>query len=478
MIQRTARTIACCVLLTISTVAQIRFNARNYPTGQGSDSVAIGDFDRDGRPDFAAAAYSESTISIYRNTGSGNFELQSLFAFGNPTLIRTADMDGDGNLDLIVTTDNDTLLRIYHNEGDGHFSYQGHNITLGYVAHDFEPADMNNDGRVDIVSHECVVGGFPCWLRVYRNRGGELFLLAATLVSDSKGTAYTAKRSIAVADFSRDGQNDIALLYLTGFGVFTNRGSFTFSSVQRTSTTFPPVSIAAGSFNRGDTSLDLDIATGSGCTADPCKYYAAVYLNDNSGHFPSVRSRTAIYGRLQTVADVNGDGIMDIVGLSRKETTPGTQQYILGNGDGTFKSAVTWGNNDEGLVSVARDLNLDGRHDIVYPDERETFETAVAINTNSAVLCAPPSSSALHAKICAPGSSSTVSKTFTVRGSGNSPAGVKRLELWIDGTKRATAWNDQLKATVTVSAGQHRVAIVAVDQFKGTVTKAISVNAQ
>ena len=36
---------------------------------------------------------------------------------------------------------------------------------------------------------------------------------------------------------------------------------------------------------------------------------------------------------------------------------------------------------------------------------------------------------------------------------GNSPLGVKRVELWVDGSKRAQAFSDQLRATVAVAAG-------------------------
>ena len=37
------------------------------------------------------------------------------------------------------------------------------------------------------------------------------------------------------------------------------------------------------------------------------------------------------------------------------------------------------------------------------------------------------------------------------------------MELWVDGSKRFQEWNDQLRATVSLSKGKHRVVVQAVD---------------
>jgi hypothetical protein len=55
-----------------------------------------------------------------------------------------------------------------------------------------------------------------------------------------------------------------------------------------------------------------------------------------------------------------------------------------------------------------------------------------------------------------------------VRGAGNSPSGVKRVEIWIDGSKRYQRWNDQVVKSLTLPHGQHRISVVAVDRYKGS----------
>jgi hypothetical protein len=121
----------------------------------------------------------------------------------------------------------------------------------------------------------------------------------------------------------------------------------------------------------------------------------------------------------------------------------------------------------EAAFITIRDIDLDGRHDLITDEGGLGMSGAiVALNSNGTVNCPPPPSGAIHAKLCTPGAS-TSSTTFNVKASGNSPVGIQRLELWVDGTRRAQILNDQLLKTLTLSAGTHTITIVAVDQYLG-----------
>jgi len=63
-----------------------------------------------------------------------------------------------------------------------------------------------------------------------------------------------------------------------------------------------------------------------------------------------------------------------------------------------------------------------------------------------------------------------------VKASGNSPAGVQRLEVWIDGVKKYQKWNDQLAKKFALTAGSHKFTVVVVDLYKGTAKASVSVN--
>lgn len=77
--------------------------------------------------------------------------------------------------------------------------------------------------------------------------------------------------------------------------------------------------------------------------------------------------------------------------------------------------------------------------------------------------------------ICAPSSGQVVGQTFTFRGSGSALNGIaKRMELWIDGKKVAQNLEDQLKATVTLTRGNHVASFVVVDSFDNHVSNSVS----
>src|ERR1700691_3084959 len=110
------------------------------------------------------------------------------------------------------------------------------------------------------------------------------------------------------------------------------------------------------------------------------------------------------------IADVNGDGIPDLIvanGCNTSTCANSPVGVLLGNGDGTFQTAVTYGIGNGQATSLAlRDVNGDGKLDIIVTDESNgnntgavdillgngdgTFQTALTYTTggNDAVSVA------------------------------------------------------------------------------------------
>jgi hypothetical protein len=79
------------------------------------DSVAVGDFNGDGWPDLAVANSGSNTVSILLNkaNGTGNFTLASSPATGtSPLSVAVGDFNGDGRLDLAVANSGSNTISI------------------------------------------------------------------------------------------------------------------------------------------------------------------------------------------------------------------------------------------------------------------------------------------------------------------------------------------------------------------------------
>ena len=79
--------------------------AVNYPTtGLDSSSLALADFDNDGRLDVATANTGSANVSVLRNLGNATLAAAQLFAVGQePGHVICGDLDGNGSADLVST---------------------------------------------------------------------------------------------------------------------------------------------------------------------------------------------------------------------------------------------------------------------------------------------------------------------------------------------------------------------------------------
>jgi hypothetical protein len=452
-----------------------------HPDGDPG-GLTIADFDRDGKPDLGVVH--GSVVSIFFSQGAGNFS-DPTDTFLDPSFVSVqalaADVNNDGKIDMVILQSQPTQVLVLLGNGDGTFQPP---LALSLVNTPFAMGlgDFNGDGKIDLAVRECPTTTTDCDIAVYLGKGNGAFVLNRVL--PAPGSA-SRTRSLVVMDLNRDGKLDIATAALSGsssaptanFTVFFGKGNGSFRppvmtpvafTVPAGSVAFPP-SIVAGDFN-GEATPDIGVETGSSCGGSACGQATMnIFIDNGAGGFKlkgSFPSSTNESPNNWLAADLNNDLSTDLARLSGSIRS-GSFQSWMNNGSGTFSSIANPYSDSNPAYVEARDMDLDGRHDVImgFPDFGVTG-VLVGLSQNGTPNCPPPPSNALQAKLCTPGAA-TNSTTFTVKASGNSPVGIKRLELWVDGAKRAQTLNDQLLTTLALKKGTHQLTVVAVDEYIG-----------
>jgi hypothetical protein len=93
------------------------FGARtDVAAGSYPNSIAIGDYNGDGRADLATANYGANTVSVLLANVQGSLGPKSDFGTGNgPYSIATGDFNGDGMIDLVTANGSANTVSVLFN---------------------------------------------------------------------------------------------------------------------------------------------------------------------------------------------------------------------------------------------------------------------------------------------------------------------------------------------------------------------------
>jgi len=387
-----------------------------FATADGAQSLAFGDFDRDGTLDVAVACgtyeFEVGAISLLRGTGTGGFQPSVEIPCGAVALqIAAGDFDRDGAIDLVTVSSR--AVSVFLGNGNGTFGTGVAEFATGPFPLSVAIGDVNGDGKPDLVTADRDgTTIYDPWSGIHTlyglselmgdGVGGFGARTAITLSADYFANSYTG---VKLSDFNGDGtldavvesnlvqspssgpqsfQGEAWMLIGHGDGTFTVGNSILgeFAGGVTSAITRDRVTVIAGDVN-GDHLADLVAVFNNHMeTYQSTQDWGEVWvlLNHGDGTFAAADSSSLVFSRNQysvplkneplfaTLGDFNGDGKQDLVVV---DTPAGTASVLPGIGNGTFGPAMTFA-VDTGAgplvlqyAMAVSDLNRDGKQDLV-----------------------------------------------------------------------------------------------------------------
>jgi hypothetical protein len=172
-------------------------------------SVAIADFDGDGKNDVAIADLASNTVVVRLGNGDGSLRPEVAFPEGGtgPSLCIARDVDLDGKVDLLCSNRGSDDVSVLLGRGDGTFGSPILSGTgVGTGPYSIAVADFNLDGVPDAVTPNFQTGTASVLLGVGDGRFEDPI---------QEGPLGVFTYGVATGDFNRDGRPDFAVCNAT-----------------------------------------------------------------------------------------------------------------------------------------------------------------------------------------------------------------------------------------------------------------------
>jgi len=257
-----------------------------------------------------------------------------------------------------VAVNHTTAYKYSITDGNGSGLFANANdIAVAYKVRDLAIADMNGDGKRDVVTaNSSSANAGTVNVRLGNGQGG---------FSSSRDIAWSAiPTAIILGDINNDGKIDIATANSGNNSVSIRLadGANGFASTPDVAVGQAPLKIALQDVNR-DNNLDL-------LTVSASTNAVSLRLGNGKGGFTAPTSPLRAEIPVGTnpfdlaTKDINGDGYPDLVTVARTSTS-GTVSVRLGDGAGGFTgtSVVSAGTKPFGMA--VQDMNNDGKADLL-----------------------------------------------------------------------------------------------------------------
>lgn len=287
---------------------------------------------------------------------------------GGPGNVITGDVNNDQKLDVVVACGKNRSITVLLGKGDGQFAAAGSAISVADSPNELAIGDVNLDGKLDLAvgTHD----SYGVLLLLGDGNGG--FTTAPTSPIAMKVGNHPHTHGVALADMNRDNgldlitvnstDNDISLAFGDGRGGFTRAPRSPFAVGPS------PYPFAVADIN-GDGQLDIvATATATGPLRSeqlPRSRALTLLLADGSGGFRTsqlpLRTGEPWFA---VTGDINGDRKPDIA-VTHHDMNQLT--VLLGDGRGGFVEATAspFAFSGKAFHAAIADVNRDGKMDVL-----------------------------------------------------------------------------------------------------------------
>lgn len=305
------------------------------------------------------------TLSGYSQNDSIRFSGPVNYPVGNqPNSLAVGVLGSNHNFLLGITAQGTNDLSVLIGNGRGEFSGPINFSSGGVRPNSIASNDLNSDGNSDLV-----VTADPIIINHYGNGNGEF---------PNSSSVYNGSSAISEAtlgDFNNDGNTDLAGVFVTSFGAvsvllgtssgsFSRYGNFSASSILHSE----PIALAAADMD-GDNQDDLVVANKDSNPFTVLPGHISVLWADSVGSFYThsiVGAGLNLNPNSVTVADVDYDGILDIVA-----TNPYANNVMIFKGEGNrgFSEPVFYSVDASPSSVISEDFNGDGLIDLAVTNQ-------------------------------------------------------------------------------------------------------------
>jgi len=165
------------ILRNTSTAGTVSFDPElNFTVGAGLRCVTITDLDGDGKQDLVVPNASDYFTSVFRNSSTpGTISLDTRLDFysagGGPVSVAAGDLDGDGKPEFVETNYNDDNITVFKNKcSPGNLAFDTVSYTTGDNPASVSIGDLDGDGRPDIaVANESIYRAPDNSVSIFKN---------------------------------------------------------------------------------------------------------------------------------------------------------------------------------------------------------------------------------------------------------------------------------------------------------------------